>query len=116
MMRLSEPLVIEGIGFTGTWRGRNCKIGRNTLTIYSGFDFNGMTWGSNGERDENGKPYSWKATAVHDCLYGEKALPLSRRKVDKLFLVELRKINFKHAYLYYLAVRFGGWVVWYLNK
>lgn len=111
-MKLTEPLNIFDLPFKGVWYGRNCKIIAGTLTIYNGYSYDGLSYVRDGGRDEDGRPLSWRGSAVHDCLYQEKGCPLTRRQVDKLLLIELREIDFKCAYLYYLGARAFGWMFW----
>ncbi len=111
-MKLHEALIIEDMPFQGSWQGEYCKIISGTLTIYEGFYFDGLSYARDGKRDSNGLPLSWRASALHDCLYNEHNSPLTRKQVDKLLLKELKKIGFTCAYLYYLGVRAFGWMFW----
>lgn len=111
-MKLNEPLYITDLPFKGNWQGENCRIVKGTLKIYEGFESDGLSYARDGKRDDNGRPLSYRASAVHDCLYNEHNCPLTRRQVDKLLLRELREIEFNCAYLYYLGTRAFGWIFW----
>ncbi|MGE4545391.1 MAG: hypothetical protein AB7D06_14915 [Pedobacter sp.] len=58
-----------------------------------------------------GKPYTYRASMVHDALYQYlDSIPIRKSEVDKLFFKMLG--DFKLRYLYYWAMRlFGGWGV-----
>lgn len=58
---------------------------------------------------ETEKPITYYASLFHDALYQYKSeLNLSRKEVDKLFIVMLRKPSFKLRGVYYFFIRMGG--------
>lgn len=59
---------------------------------------------------ETGKPITYHASLVHDAFYQYlRDVPVSRREIDRQFLLTLRQHHFPLAWLYYAAVRiFGG--------
>lgn len=58
-----------------------------------------------------GKPFTYKASLIHDALYQYiDSVPISKKEIDLLFKEILG--DFKLAYLYYMAVKyFGAWGV-----
>jgi hypothetical protein len=61
-----------------------------------------------------GRPKAYFASLVHDALYQflGKDSPISRRQADEAFLRLLTDSRFRLRWLYWLAVRLGGWVAW----
>jgi len=61
-----------------------------------------------------GRPKTYYASLVHDALYQfiPAELPLSRRQADQCFLRLMDATGFRLRYLYYVAVRALGWLVW----
>ncbi|MBI4637148.1 MAG: DUF1353 domain-containing protein [Candidatus Rokubacteria bacterium] len=62
-----------------------------------------------------GRPKTYYASLVHDALYQflRDGLPLRRRDADRFFLGLMAETRFAPRWLYWLAVRLGGWFVWY---
>lgn len=63
---------------------------------------------------DTGKPKTYNASLVHDALYQflRDGLPLTRRHADAFFRRLLEESDFAPAWLYWLAVRLFGWLVW----
>lgn len=61
-----------------------------------------------------GRPKTYFASMVHDALYQflEAGSPLSRGQADQAFLRLMAASEFSPRYLYWLAVRLFGWLVW----
>lgn len=61
-----------------------------------------------------GKPKTYYASLVHDALYQFLLLDASikRRDADGFFLRLMEESAFAPRYVYWLAVRVVGWVVW----
>jgi hypothetical protein len=62
-----------------------------------------------------GRPAAYYASMVHDVLYQYHKKfkdKITRKQVDLIFLDELRKQNFRLAYIYFLFVRGLGGVYW----
>jgi hypothetical protein len=65
-----------------------------------------------------GKPKAYYASLVHDALYQFLLLDqsLKRRHADGFFLRLLGESAFAPRYVYWLAVRLFGWLVWLGKK
>lgn len=63
---------------------------------------------------DTGRPKTYYASLVHDALYQflSDGLPLNRRHADAFFRRLLEESDFAPAWLYWLAVRLFGWLVW----
>jgi hypothetical protein len=64
--------------------------------------------------EPTGRPKSYFASLVHDALYqflGADS-PVTRRQADDAFLKLLRDSEFRLRWVYWMAVRVGGWLVW----
>lgn len=75
------------------------------------FNFLDLMFGTpDGRFDYNtGKQITYYASLFHDALYQKKAeIGLSRKEVDVIFKLNLKKSGFMHAGIYYLAVRLFG--------
>jgi hypothetical protein len=61
-----------------------------------------------------GRPKAYFASLVHDALYQflDAGSPVSRRQADDAFLRLLQASRFRLAWIYWAAVRVGGWMVW----
>lgn len=61
-----------------------------------------------------GRPKTYYASLVHDALYQflSDGLPLRRRDVDRFFLRLLEESQFAPRWIYWVAVRLFGWIVW----
>jgi uncharacterized protein DUF1353 len=61
-----------------------------------------------------GRPKAYFASLVHDALYQflDAGSPISRRDADGAFLRLLQASEFRLAWIYWAAVRIGGWMVW----
>ena len=66
----------------------------------------------------SGRPKAYFASLVHDALYQFLLLDQSikRRHADRFFLRLLAASEFRPRYLYWLAVRAFGWLVWLGKK
>jgi len=64
--------------------------------------------------EKTGRPKTYYASLVHDALYQflRKGTPIKRRKADKCFLLLMGKSEFLWRYVYWVAVRLFGWLVW----
>ena len=60
------------------------------------------------------RPKTYYASMVHDALYQflPDGLPLKRRHADKYFLSLLAESEFAPRWIYWVAVRMFGWIVW----
>lgn len=65
-----------------------------------------------------GKPKTYYASLVHDALYQFLLLDdaVKRRHADAFFLRLMGESAFAPRYLYWLAVRLAGWLVWLGKK
>jgi hypothetical protein len=66
------------------------------------------------------KPSTWLPTLIHDVCY-QFALELeeagiTRKQVDRQFLLDLQEYKFEASSIYYYAVRFVGWAYWMAAK
>ena len=61
-MKLKRSLIFGDIPVDQDWYGRNCNIQDSILTIYNGYEWDGMSGARDGKRDDEGKPYTWKAS------------------------------------------------------
>ena len=64
---------------------------------------------------DTGRPKTYFASMVHDALYqflGADS-PISRRQADGCFLRLMAASRFRLRYVYWLAVRLGGHLVWH---
>lgn len=63
---------------------------------------------------ETGRPKTYFASMVHDALYQFLRVdsPISRRQADGCFLRLMGSSGFSLRYIYWLAVRMFGWLVW----
>jgi len=60
------------------------------------------------------RPKTYFASMVHDALYQFLRInsPVSRRQADKCFLRLMAESEFSLRYIYWIAVRWFGWLVW----
>ena len=60
------------------------------------------------------RPKTYFASMVHDALYQflRAESPISRRQADHCFLRLMAESHFKPRYVYWIAVRLLGWLVW----
>jgi len=67
---------------------------------------------------DTGKPKTYYASLVHDALYQFLLLDegLKRRHADRFFLRLMGEASFAPRYVYWLAVRTFGWLVWLGKK
>ncbi len=105
-MKLKYDITFHDLGFKQAFASEFFVIQMNTIKIRSGFEWDGASYVDDG-RIINGKPVTWRATCLHDCLYRFKN-PLSRKKADDLFYRELQLCGFKKAWIYYIGVRVFG--------
>jgi len=65
-----------------------------------------------------GRPKAYYASLVHDALYQFLLLDeaLKRRHADRFFLRLMGESGFAPRYIYWLAVRIFGWLVWLGKK
>ena len=58
------------------------------------------------------KPKAYYASLMHDVFYQfiDVKLPLARKDIDKIFLEILKRDSFAPQWIYYLAVRWLGWL------
>lgn len=61
-----------------------------------------------------GRPKTYFASMVHDALYQflKTDSPITRRQADSCFFQLMEDSDFSPRYLYWLAVRVFGWLVW----
>lgn len=61
-----------------------------------------------------GQPKTYFASMLHDALYQflGKGSPINRRQADDCFLRLMAASDFSPRYLYWIAVRVFGWLVW----
>jgi hypothetical protein len=61
-----------------------------------------------------GRPKTYYASLVHDALYQflPDGLPIRRREADRFFLTLLAESEFAPRWIYWLAVRLAGGVIW----
>lgn len=61
-----------------------------------------------------GRPKTYFASLVHDALYQFLAVgtPVTRRDADGCFFRLMEESRFSPRYIYWLAVRAFGWLVW----
>lgn len=64
---------------------------------------------------QSGRPKTYFASMVHDALYQflGAASPISRAQADGCFLRLMAASNFSLRYVYWVAVRLGGRLVWH---
>jgi hypothetical protein len=67
---------------------------------------------------DTGKPKTYYASLVHDALYQFLLLDeaIKRRHADRFFLRLMGEASFAPRYVYWLAVRLFGWLVWLGKK
>ena len=65
-----------------------------------------------------GRPKAYYASLVHDALYQFLRVnsPVSRRQADACFLRLMKESEFCLRYIYWVAVRLFGWIVWLGKK
>ncbi len=96
------------------------------LTVTRGYSWNGcspkfcfldlLIGTPDGVVDSNtGRPKTYFASMVHDALYQflRSDSPINRRQADDCFLRLMTASHFFLRYLYWVAVRLGGRLVWY---
>lgn len=67
-MKLTENLVIETNRFKGVyWLSEFLQIEDNKITVFKGFEWNGMTWFFDGDKNEDGFPSGRVGSCVHDA-------------------------------------------------
>jgi hypothetical protein len=98
-LNIIKGLAIVKSGYS--WDGASPKIEINGK-------FFGVPDGPNNECKE--------ATYWHDVFYQYQPKGISRKQIDIWFLNDLKKSNWKHAKLYYTAVRLFGSVTWIIKK
>lgn len=64
------------------------------------------------------KPKTYYASLVHDAMYQflPDGLPVTRADADQCFLLLMQKTGFRPRFIYYLAVRLFGGIVWRLER
>lgn len=64
--------------------------------------------------EKTGRPKTYYASMVHDALYQflRTGSPVKRSQADTCFLMLMGKSEFLLRYVYWIAVRLFGWLVW----
>lgn len=99
------------------------KEGRITVTreyAWNGcspkFVFLDLLWGTpdGAVYRPTGRPKAYFASLIHDALYQflGAGSPISRREADGCFRRLLGESEFRLSWIYWVAVRLGGWTVW----
>ena len=80
-----------------------------------GIIWDGATGVPDGDEDPNkpGYPKLWLASLVHDLglAFLEEELPHTKKEIDKMFLVLMKRAGFKWRWVYYIGVRTFG-TIW----
>ena len=109
--------LLKGIEF----ENNECKISNNTITVFSGYGWDGCSptykilflWigTPDGERGLDGIPVGYYPSLIHDCLCQYKRkINIKKEIVDLIFYELLLEYGMKdwQAKMYYLAVKWFG--------